>query len=57
MELVLLKPGAFERMREQRIAAGGSANQIKTPHVVPDPGFIRREFQDEMLSRVQAEGS
>jgi len=55
MELVLLKPGAFERMRDQRIAAGGSANQIKTPHVVPDPGFIRREFQHEMLSRIEAQ--
>jgi hypothetical protein len=57
MDLVLLKPGAFERMREQRIAAGGSANQIKTPHVVSDPGFMLREFQDEMLSRIEARGS
>ncbi len=55
MELVLLKPGAFERMRDQRIAAGGSANQIKTPHVVPDPGFMRREFQHEMLTRIETQ--
>jgi len=57
MELVLLKPGAFERMRDQRIASGGSANQIKTPHVVPDPGFIQREFQHEMLSRIEAQSA
>jgi len=53
MVVALLKPGAFERQREQRIAAGGSASQIKTPHVIPDPGFFQREFQHEVLSRVE----
>ena len=57
MELVLLKPGAFERMREHLIAAGGSANQIKTPHVVSDPGFVQREFRDEILSRVETQSA
>jgi len=52
MALVLLRAGAFERLRDKGIAAGGPASQIKTPHVVPDPGFIRREFQDEGLTRV-----
>ena len=53
MTVALLKSGAFERQREQRIAAGGSASQIKTPHVIPDPGFFQREFQHEVLSRVE----
>jgi hypothetical protein len=55
MAVVLLKPGAFERQREQRVAAGGAASQIKTPHVVPDPGFLRREFQHEVVSRMDFE--
>jgi hypothetical protein len=55
MGLALLKEGAFERLREERIASGGSANQIKTPHVIPDPGFIWREFRDEILSRVESQ--
>ncbi len=55
MELVLLKAGAFERMREQRVAAGGAASQIKTPHVIPDPSFIWRELRDEILSRIESQ--
>jgi len=54
MELVLLKAGAFERMREKRVAAGGAVSQIKTPHVVTDPGFIGRELRDEILSRIES---
>ncbi len=53
MEVVLLKPGAFERQREQRIAAGGAASQIKIPHVIPDPGFFQREFAHEIVSRIE----
>ncbi len=52
MSVLLLKPGAFEREREQRVAAGGAASQIKTPHVVTDPGFVHRRFEHEVLSRV-----
>jgi hypothetical protein len=50
MALAVLKPGAFERLREKRIEAGGAANQIKTPHVIPDPGFLRKQFRHEILS-------
>jgi hypothetical protein len=57
MAIVLLKPGAFERYREQRIMAGVSASQLKTAHVIPDPGFLRREFQHEVNSRIEAEDS
>ena len=46
MALLLLRAGAFERLRAKGVASGGPASQIKTPHVVPDPGFIRREFRD-----------
>jgi hypothetical protein len=56
MAVILLKPGAFERDRERRVAAGGSASQIKTPHVIPDPGFVRRQFQHEVLARIEAQG-
>jgi hypothetical protein len=55
MEALLLKPGAFERYRSQLIAAGGSASQIKTPHCIPDPGFVRQHFQREVLARVVAD--
>ena len=53
MTLRLLKPGAFERLRQKRVAAGGSDNQIKTPHVISDPGFFKREFQHELLSQIE----
>jgi hypothetical protein len=56
MSAALLKPGAFERYRDRRIAAGASASQVKTTHVVPDPGFVRREFEHEVLFRVDAAG-
>ncbi len=53
MEMVLLKQGAFQRSRERRIAAGASASQIKMRHVIPDPGFIRRDFmQRQIVSRI-----
>jgi hypothetical protein len=55
MEALLLKPGAFERYRNRLIAAGGSASQIKTPHAIPDPGFVRQHFQHEVLVRVVTE--
>jgi len=54
MAIVLLKPGAFERQREERIAVGGSASQIKTSHVIPDPGFLHHHFQHEMLSCIES---
>jgi hypothetical protein len=52
MAVGLLRPGAFERARDRRIAAGGAASQIKTPHVIPDPGFFQREFKAEILAIV-----
>jgi len=52
MELLVLRPGAFGRLRERLTAAGATDSQIKTPHVVPDPGFIEREFREEIQSRV-----
>lgn len=52
MALVLLKPGSFERLRQHRTEVGATDSQIKTPHVVPDPGFIKREFEHDVLSRV-----
>ncbi len=52
MGLVLLRPGAFARLRERRTEVGATDSQVKTPHVVPDPGFIEREFHDEVLARL-----
>jgi len=54
MGLVLLRRGAFERLRRQRIAAGSSASQVKTPHIVIDPGFLAREFASEILVRMES---
>lgn len=51
MALVMLRAGAFERLRERGVAAGGPASQIKTPHVIPDPTYIHREFRHEILVR------
>lgn len=53
MAMVVLKPGAFERYRDRRVAAGASASQVKTPHVVLDPEFLHREMQDEAMLRVE----
>lgn len=52
MSLLLLRPGAFERLRKRLTAAGAADSQVKTPHVVPDPGFIDREFREEIQSRI-----
>ncbi len=52
MGLVLLRPGAFARLRERRTEVGATDSQIKTPHVVPDPAFIEREFHEDVLSRI-----
>jgi len=52
MELVLLRQGAFERLRYKGIAAGRPASQVKTPHVSRDPGLLRHEFQEEVLARI-----
>ncbi|MFQ5634440.1 MAG: GH3 auxin-responsive promoter family protein, partial [Gammaproteobacteria bacterium] len=57
MAVALLKEGAFERQRAQRVEAGGSASQIKTPHVIPDPGFFRRAFEHEIVTRVEHDGA
>lgn len=48
-ELRILHPGAFERFRALRVAAGASAAQVKVPHVLPDPSLVGRHFFDEML--------
>ncbi len=53
MAMVVLKPGAFERYRDRCVAAGASASQVKTPHVVLDPEFLHREMQDEVMLRVE----
>jgi len=55
MELVLLKSGAFERLRHKRAAVGATESQIKTPHVVPDPGFVRRELHGEIVDQVEVQ--
>jgi hypothetical protein len=52
MGLVVLKAGAFERFRDRKVAAGASASQVKTPHVVLDPGFLHREMQHDVMLRV-----
>jgi hypothetical protein len=57
MEALLLRPGAFERYRERLIAAGRPASQLKTPHAVPDPGFVLQHFRHEVLARVLPEGN
>jgi hypothetical protein len=57
MAAVLLKPGAFERIRAQRIAAGAAPSQVKTPHVIPDPAFATSRLSDEILLRVEAKSA
>jgi len=52
MGLAVLKAGAFERFRDRKVAAGASASQVKTPHVILDPGFLHREMQQEVMLRV-----
>jgi len=53
MAMVVLKPGAFERYRDRCVAAGASASQVKTPHVVLDQEFLSREMRDEVLFQVE----
>ncbi len=55
MQALLLKPGAFARYRDRLAAAGAPAAQLKTPHAIPDPGFVRQHFNDEILARVSVE--
>ena len=57
MSAILLKPGAFERERGRRIAAGASPSQIKTRHVIAEPGAVQPQVQDEMLLKIEAESS
>jgi len=45
----ILRPGAFERYREERVRAGASASQVKVPHVIPDPAAARRHFANEVI--------
>jgi hypothetical protein len=54
MEALLLRPGAFQRYRQRLIDAGGADSQLKTPHAIPDPGFIAHHFHTEILGRVPA---
>ncbi len=56
MQALLLKPGSFARYRDRLAAAGAPASQLKTPHAIPDPGFVRQHFTDEILARVTVEG-
>jgi hypothetical protein len=55
MSAILLRPGAFERERGRRIAAGASPSQIKTRHVIIDPGAVPLQVQDEVLLEIDAE--
>ena len=52
MQALLLRPGAFARYRDRLVVAGAPAAQLKTPHAIPDPGFVRQHFADEVLERV-----
>ena len=52
MEALLLKPGAFQRYRQRLIDAGAGDSQLKTPHAIPDPGFVDHHFRHEILDRV-----
>lgn len=54
MEALLLKPGAFARYRQRLIDAGGADSQLKTPHAIPDPGFIEHHFRHEIMERIAA---
>jgi hypothetical protein len=47
----VLKPGAFERYRQERIAAGAPASRVKVPHTLPDAGLARRYFGHEGLAQ------
>lgn len=49
MAALRLRPGAFERYRARRIAAGASASQVKVPHVIPDPRVAERNFFGEVI--------
>lgn len=55
MAAVILRPGTFERYRDQRVASGASAAQVKVPHVVPDPGFAGRYFLHEAVREIELE--
>lgn len=50
MAVRVLRPGAFERFRADRVANGASAAQVKVPHAVSDPGFAHRHFAGEFLA-------
>jgi hypothetical protein len=41
-----LERDSFERFNEHRLSAGGSAVQLKMPHVVSDPAFAHRHFSN-----------
>ncbi len=56
MAALVLQPGSFERFRDQQVAAGASANQVKVPHAAPDPGFVRRHFAAETLTCIESDG-
>jgi len=45
----VLRPGAFERYRERRIAAGASATQVKVPHVITSPTAAQNHFLHEVI--------
>ncbi|MFO7172159.1 MAG: GH3 auxin-responsive promoter family protein [Bacillota bacterium] len=51
----VLRPGAFERYRARRVAAGAPMDQVKVPHVVPDPEFARRHFGQEIVMEVEGQ--
>lgn len=52
MEALLLKPGAFERYRQRLVDTGRADSQLKTPHAIPDPGFVGHHFRHEILTRI-----
>jgi hypothetical protein len=47
-----LEPGTFARLEQERIArAGGRAEQVKHPHLVPDLDFLERLSQFQGLEK------
>lgn len=53
--LPLLHPGAFERYRDRRVAAGAAASQVKVPHVVPDPAFVQTHFAADIAQTIEVD--
>ena len=47
--LALVRPGAFDELRRERVAAGAPDAHVKLPHLTPDPALIQRLGLERVL--------